>query len=105
VLQACSFRPGITLVKLWRGRPHTVIALPYGFRYQGKIYRSLTAIARAMAVGTGMEPPSSDCAMPKLSKFAARLPEEACSSDMLVLVSLARSEPSGPLVPTGCHRP
>ena len=32
-------------------------------------------------------------------------PEEACSSDMLVLVSLARSEPSGPLVPTGCHRP
>jgi hypothetical protein len=23
-----------------------VIALPYGFRYQGKIYRSLTAIAR-----------------------------------------------------------
>jgi hypothetical protein len=23
-----------------------VIAVPYGFRYQGKIYRSLTAIAR-----------------------------------------------------------
>jgi DUF2924 family protein len=41
-----SFRPGTTLVKLWRGRPHTVVALPYGFRYQGKIYRSLTAIAR-----------------------------------------------------------
>jgi len=46
LLQACSFRPETTLVKLWRGRRHTVIALPYGFRYQGKIYRSLTAIAR-----------------------------------------------------------
>jgi DUF2924 family protein len=46
LLQACSFRPGTPLVKLWRGRRHTVIALPYGFRYQGKIYRSLTAIAR-----------------------------------------------------------
>ena len=46
LLQACSFRPGTTLVKLWRGRRHTVIALPYGFCYQGKIYRSLTAIAR-----------------------------------------------------------
>ena len=45
LLQPCSFRPGTTLVKLWRGRRHTVIALPYGFRYQGKIYRSLTAIA------------------------------------------------------------
>ena len=46
LLQACSFRPGTPLVKLWRGRRHTVIALPYGFRYQGKIYRSLTDIAR-----------------------------------------------------------
>lgn len=46
LLQACSFRPGTTLVKLWRGRRHTVIALPSDFRYQGKIYRSLTAIAR-----------------------------------------------------------
>jgi len=40
LLQACSFRPGTTLVKLWCGRRHTVIALPYGFRHQGKIYRS-----------------------------------------------------------------
>jgi hypothetical protein len=49
LLQACSFRPGTTLVKLWRGRRHTVIALPYGFRYQGKIYRSLAAIAREIS--------------------------------------------------------
>jgi hypothetical protein len=48
LLQACSFRPGVTMVKFWRGRRHTVTALPYGFRYQGKIYRSLTAIARAI---------------------------------------------------------
>jgi Protein of unknown function (DUF2924) len=41
LLQACSFRPGTTLIQLWRGRRHTVVALPYGFRYQGKIYRSL----------------------------------------------------------------
>jgi hypothetical protein len=46
LLQACGFRPETTLIQLWRGRRHTVIALPYGFRYQGKFYRSLTAIAR-----------------------------------------------------------
>jgi calcium binding protein len=32
-------------------------------------------------------------------------PEEARSSEMLVLDSLARTEPGGLLVPTGCCRP
>jgi hypothetical protein len=36
LLQPCSFRPGTTLIQLWRGRRHTVMALPSGFRYQGR---------------------------------------------------------------------
>ena len=48
LLLASSFRPGTAILKLWRGRRHTVIALEHGFRYQGKIYHSLSPIARAI---------------------------------------------------------
>src|SRR6266851_2712406 len=48
LLLASSFRPGTVIIKLWRRRRHTVIALEHGFRYQGKIYHSLSPIARAI---------------------------------------------------------
>jgi hypothetical protein len=36
---------GTTLVRLWNDRRHVVTVLDNGFEYQGKPYRSLTAIA------------------------------------------------------------
>jgi hypothetical protein len=41
-------RPGITLIKEWRGRKHAVAVLERGFAYQGKTYQSLSQIARAI---------------------------------------------------------
>jgi hypothetical protein len=46
-----SFDPGVVLksgarlVRQWRGRAHTVLALKDGFEYEGQRYRSLTMIA------------------------------------------------------------
>ena len=37
---------GTLLVREWQGQRHEVIALPKGFEYRGKPYRSLTAVAR-----------------------------------------------------------
>jgi hypothetical protein len=48
---ARSFDPGIvmktgvTLVRQWRGRTHTVLVGDDGFEYEGQRYRSLTVIA------------------------------------------------------------
>jgi hypothetical protein len=41
-------RPGTKLVRVWQDRTHTVTALDEGFEWQGKRYRSLSQIARAM---------------------------------------------------------
>lgn len=41
-------RPGARLVREWRGATHSVIALEYGFEYEGKRYRSLSQIAKAI---------------------------------------------------------
>jgi len=40
--------PGTRLVRDWHGVGHTVIVLENGFEYQGKHWKSLTAIARAI---------------------------------------------------------
>jgi hypothetical protein len=41
-------RPGTKLIRVWQDRTHTVTALDEGFEWQGKRYRSLSQIARAM---------------------------------------------------------
>lgn len=40
--------PGTRLVRDWRGTGHTVTVLDDGFEYDGQIWRSLTAIAKAI---------------------------------------------------------
>ena len=41
-----ALKPGVRLVREWRGRTHSVLVLQDGFEYQGGRYRSLTEIAR-----------------------------------------------------------
>lgn len=40
--------PGTRLVRDWHGVGHTVIVLDEGFEYDGRTWRSLTAIAKAI---------------------------------------------------------
>ncbi|MFM7350160.1 MAG: DUF2924 domain-containing protein, partial [Erythrobacter sp.] len=40
--------PGTRLVRDWHGDGHTVIVLDEGFEYNGRTWRSLTAIAKAI---------------------------------------------------------
>ncbi len=39
-------KPGMRLVREWRGETHTVLVLEDGFEWNGKRRRSLSAIAR-----------------------------------------------------------
>ena len=39
-------KPGARLIREWHGRTHTVSVTESGFEFEGKIYRSLTKIAR-----------------------------------------------------------
>ncbi|MGH9809249.1 MAG: DUF2924 domain-containing protein, partial [Terriglobia bacterium] len=41
-------KPGTQILRLWQGKTHTVLALADGFQWQGKTYRSLSAIAKAI---------------------------------------------------------
>ena len=43
---APTLKPGVRLVRDWRGQAHSVLVLEDGFEYQGDRYRSLTKIAR-----------------------------------------------------------
>ncbi|RXF72852.1 DUF2924 domain-containing protein [Hansschlegelia zhihuaiae] len=45
---SARIRPGARLVREWRGRTHTVTAINDGFEYDGKVYGSLTPIARTI---------------------------------------------------------
>lgn len=45
---ARTIEPGTTLVRNWRGETHHVKATADGFSYDGRSYRSLTAIAFAI---------------------------------------------------------
>ena len=49
-IRAGEDRPiaGTRLVREWQGVQHTVTVLPDGFEYEGRPYRSLSAIARAI---------------------------------------------------------
>jgi hypothetical protein len=48
---------GTRLIREWNGQPHEVTAVPGGFAYRGRRYRSLTAIAE-LITGTHWNGPS-----------------------------------------------
>ena len=50
--RASRLQPGTRLLREWRGRRYEVIVLERGFLYDGKKYRSLSAIARVIT-GSG----------------------------------------------------
>ena len=41
-----NFRPGTVITKQWRGAQHVVMVLGDGFQHRGKIYGSLSQVAR-----------------------------------------------------------
>jgi len=41
-----NLRPGTAIIKQWRGAQHIVMVLADGFQHQGKVYGSLSQIAR-----------------------------------------------------------
>ena len=45
--------PGTTLWREYKGRQISVIVLPRGLEYEGKVYRSLSAVANAITGGGG----------------------------------------------------
>lgn len=47
-VQATQLRPGTAITREWQGRTHAVNVLAEGFEYQGKAYKSLSEIARAI---------------------------------------------------------
>lgn len=45
---SCAIAPGTRLLREWQGRTHHVVAVAGGFEYDGQVWRSLSAIARAI---------------------------------------------------------
>ena len=45
-LPATKLRPGTVIIKQWRGAQHVVMVLADGFQHQGKVYASLSQLAR-----------------------------------------------------------
>lgn len=43
-----SLRPGARLIREWQGRTYAVIVLERGYEHDGRQYRSLTQVARAI---------------------------------------------------------
>jgi hypothetical protein len=43
---AINIRPGTAIIKQWRGAQHVITVLANGFEHQGKVYRSLSQLAR-----------------------------------------------------------
>lgn len=46
--QNVNLQPGTRLLREWHGERYEVVVEPDGFRYNGKRYRSLSAVARAI---------------------------------------------------------
>lgn len=44
--RAGRLKPGTVLVRGWQGRTHTLVAREDGFEYLGRLYRSLSLVAR-----------------------------------------------------------
>ena len=45
-LPATNLRPGTVIIKQWRGAQHVVMVQADGFQHQGKVYGSLSQLAR-----------------------------------------------------------
>jgi hypothetical protein len=52
-----SLTPGTRLLREWQGRTHHVTVVAGGFEYEGRVWRSLSAIARSIT-GTRWSGPS-----------------------------------------------
>lgn len=52
-----SLAPGTRLLREWQGRTHHVTVVAGGFEYEGKVWRSLSAIARSIT-GTAWSGPA-----------------------------------------------
>ena len=48
ISETLSIKPGSVLVRDWGGRTHRVMALEVGFAWEGRNYRSLSEVARAI---------------------------------------------------------
>lgn len=53
---AAAISPGTRLLREWQGRTHHVLAVENGFEYDGRVWRSLSAIARSIT-GTAWSGP------------------------------------------------
>jgi hypothetical protein len=51
-----GLRPGTTLLREWKGQTHRVTVLEEGFEYDGRNYKSLTAVTRKIT-GIGWSGP------------------------------------------------
>lgn len=47
-ISAPTVRPGTRLLREWKGSTHEVLVLANGFEHDGKTYRSLSSVARAI---------------------------------------------------------
>jgi hypothetical protein len=65
-----TLKPGVRLVREWRGRAHSVLVLEDGFEYQGQRHRSLTEIARQIT-GAHWSGPRFFGVVPKRAKGAS----------------------------------
>ena len=45
---SAAITPGTRLLREWQGRTHHVVAVSGGFEYDGRVWRSLSAIARSI---------------------------------------------------------
>ena len=48
VVPGPQIKPGTRILRLWQGKTHTVLVLADGFQWDGKAYKSLSAIAKAI---------------------------------------------------------
>ena len=48
VVTGPQIKPGTRILRLWQGKTHTVLVLADGFQWDGKTYKSLSAIAKAI---------------------------------------------------------
>ena len=49
--RVAHLKPGAKLIREWQGKPHTVVVVEDGFEWQGRQWRSLSAIAREITGG------------------------------------------------------
>ena len=54
---AVTLSPGTRLLRAWQGRTHHVTVVANGFEFDGKVWRSLSAIARSIT-GTAWSGPA-----------------------------------------------